>query len=62
MDQTNLDLATLKINVAKARHTCAVAKSALAEAEQALEELLTIYTNQLIYHHGDTATGIGHEH
>jgi hypothetical protein len=62
MDQTGIDLETLKINVAKARHTCAVAKSSLAEAEQILQELLAIYTSHLVYHHGDTATGIGHEH
>lgn len=62
MDRKNIDLVALQTDLTKARHTCAVAKQALADAEASLEELLAFYTSQVVYQHGDMAMGIDYEH
>lgn len=63
MDTTDItDLELLKKHVEEARHTVIVARSALLKAEEALEELIGVYSNTMVRQYGDSGLGEQYEH
>lgn len=56
------DIETLKRHVEEARHNVAVARMSLRKAEEALEELISLYSNTMVRQYGDSGLGEQYEH
>ena len=63
MDTADItDLEVLKKHVEEARHTVSVARMSLRKAEEALEELIGVYSNTVVRQFGDNGLGEQYEH
>ena len=62
VEESMNDIETLKRHVEEARHTVAVARMSLRKAEEALEELIGLYSTTMIQQYGDNGLGEQYEH
>ena len=62
VEESMNDIETLKRHVEEARHTVTVARMSLRKAEEALEELIGLYSTTMIQQYGDNGIGEQYEH